>query len=241
MIRVLIVEDDPMVAEINKRYLGSISGFTCVGVVSDVQGASAFLDRKAVDLVLLDIFMPGKNGLELLTEIRKKEKSIDVIVISAANDIQNIKKALRLGAVDYLIKPFEFERLNSALRIYQNEHEFMKEQQKLNQEELDKLLHYQYKINATPLELPKGLSQETLQRVVDWIFEMKTEGFSTEELANKVGISRVSVRKYLKFLTEIEFVSIDLIYRSVGRPVYLYFLNEINSERIKPYLKASDM
>lgn len=241
MIRVLIVEDDPMVAVINKRYLDSIPGFTCAGVVSDVSEAWAFLESQPVDLVLLDIFMPGKNGLELLTEIRKEGKSIDVIVISAANDIQTIKKALRLGAVDYLIKPFEFERLNSALQIYRMEHEIMKEQEELSQEELDQLLLHQNKTQPTPQQLPKGLTQETLRRVVDSIFEMKAERFTAEELANQVGISRVSIRKYLKFLTGIGFVSIDLAYGTVGRPVYQYYLNESNIERVELYLKASEM
>nr|WP_258567726.1 response regulator [Paenactinomyces guangxiensis] len=234
----MIVEDDPMVAEINKRYLTSIPEFTCVGVVSDVSQALLFLERKPADLVLLDIFMPGKNGLELLTEIRKKEKSIDVIVISAANDIQNIKKSLRLGAVDYLIKPFEFERLNSALRMYQKEHEFTKEQEELTQEDLDKLLLYQNKTDLISPQLPKGLTQKTLRHVVNSIFEIKSKGFTAEELAGKVGITRVSIRKYLKFLTEIGFLSIDLSYGTVGRPVNQYYLNERNTKRVEIYLKA---
>ncbi|SEM70968.1 response regulator [Lihuaxuella thermophila] len=236
MIRVLIVEDDPMVAEINKRYLDSIPGFVCAGIVSDVSEAWAFLETHPVELVLLDIYMPGKNGLELLTEIRKEGKSIDVIVISAANDIPSIKKALRLGAVDYLIKPFEFERLNAALKIYRTEHEIMKEQEELSQEELDQLLLHPNKTGADHRQLPKGLTQETLKRVVDSILEMKGERFTAEALANQVGISRVSIRKYLKFLTGIGFVSIDLAYGTVGRPVYQYYVNEFNLDRIDPYL-----
>jgi two-component system, CitB family, response regulator MalR len=235
---VLIVEDDPMVAEINKRYLESISGFVCIGVAANAMEAKAVLDKKMADLVLLDIFMPGESGLALLKEIRKEEKSIDVIVISAANDMHSIKTALRLGAVDYLIKPFEFERLNAALRMYQQEHELMRKQEELSQEDLDNWLLYQSRSKETRPELPKGLAQETLQRVVNLIFELGNEGFSTEELADKVGISRVSVRKYLKFLADIGFVTVTLTYRSVGRPVAHYRLCEMNKEKIAPYLKA---
>jgi two-component system, CitB family, response regulator MalR len=237
MIRVLIVEDDPMVGEINRHYLESISGFSCIGIASNAAEAWTFLRKEPVDLVLLDIFMPGKNGLQLLTEIRKEEKSVDVIVISAANDIQNIKKALRLGAVDYLIKPFTFERLKSALQTYQKEQEMITEREEWSQEELDKLLLHQEQTPPSPTELPKGLTQETLQRVVDSIFTMN-EGFTAEELAQSIGISRVSVRKYLKFLVEIGFLSVDLIYGTVGRPVYRYDVNEHHSARITPYIKT---
>jgi two-component system, CitB family, response regulator MalR len=237
MIQVLIVEDDPMVAEINRRYLTSIPGFHCIGIASNVTEAWEFLRNESVDLVLLDIFMPGKNGLQLLTEIRKEGKSVDVIVISAANDIQNIKRALRLGAVDYLIKPFTFERLKTALQTYQKEQELIQEQNEWSQEELDKLLLYPDQTHSAPAKLPKGLTQETLQRVVESIDTLK-KGFTTEELAQVIGISRVSARKYLKFLTEIGFLSVEPVYGTGGRPVYRYDVNKDHTARIAPYLKT---
>nr|WP_132746732.1 response regulator [Scopulibacillus darangshiensis] len=241
MIRALIVEDDPMVAEINKGYLESIQGFSCTGVVSNVSDGMAFLKDNPVDLVLLDIFMPKKNGLELLAEIRKKKKGIDVIVISAASDIEHIKASLRLGAVDYLIKPFEFKRFNAALQKYQKEQEFLRAQEKVNQDELDRLLlkkdAYESKL---PPDLPKGLTLPTLQKTIDQINKMETDGFSTEALAVKVGVSRISMRKYLQFLTDIGFVFIKMDYGGVGRPVYKYHLDKGKSNRVKPYMQAAD-
>lgn len=227
-----------MVAEINRRYLEAISGFVCVGVAADAAEAKEALNREPIDLVLLDIFMPKANGLALLKEIRKEEKSIDVIVISAANDLSSIKTALRFGAVDYLIKPFEFERLNTALCMYRQEHEYLKQRRKLSQEDLDQWRFCQIKAKGKGLELPKGLTRETLQRVVDVIDEWGDEEFTTGELAEKVGISRVSVRKYLKFLTELAFVTVRLTYRAVGRPVARYRRSAENREQVAPYLKA---
>lgn len=239
MIRVLIVEDDPMVAEINRRYLASVEGFICVGTAGNVDEAEELLKHHPVDLVLLDLFMPGKNGLEFLTNIRLREQGIDVIVISAASDIPNIKAALRLGAVDYLIKPFEFRRFRTALETYRREQEWMVERVELSQEELDRRL-----LNpdppADPPPLPKGLTRETLERVTDRIQSMGTTRFSTEELARKVGISRVSVRKYLKFLKEIGLVVEELEYRSTGRPGYRYQWIKANHDRLDPFLKASE-
>ncbi|MFC7394168.1 response regulator [Scopulibacillus cellulosilyticus] len=241
MIRVLIVEDDPMVAEINKSYLKSIKGFTCAGVAANVSDGLALLEENPVDLVLLDIFMPRTNGLEFLADIRKKRKGIDVIIISAASDIEHIKASLRLGAVDYLIKPFEFQRFNSALLKYQKEQEFLKAQAMVNQDELDRLLlKKDIRTAAPPPELPKGLTLPTLRLTIEQIHKMEKDGFSTEELANKVGISRISMRKYLQFLTDIEFVFIKMAYGNVGRPVYKYHLNKGNEDKVKPYMKADD-
>ncbi|WP_174614480.1 response regulator [Virgibacillus ihumii] len=241
MIKVLIVEDDPMVAEINKNYLGFVKGFSCEGIVQDTKEAESFLEKNQVDLILLDLFMPEKNGIELLMEIRKEDKSIDVIVISAASDIQSVKSALRLGSVDYLIKPFEFDRFNDALKKYKNEHEIIIRHDKFDQEELDEQLLHQNKFTIdSSTQLPKGLTKETLCSVVEGIFtEVKTkEKFSTETLAALVGISRVSMRKYLKFLADIEMVSVELDYKKTGRPTYTYNIKKENKNRIKPYLNS---
>lgn len=238
MIKVLIVEDDPMVASINKGYLESITGFRCIGITSNVTDAVSFLEMNSVDLVLMDIFMPQKTGLELLTDIRNKKRGIDVIVISAASDMDHIKACLRLGAVDYLIKPFEFQRFNSALKKYYLEHEFMKSQKMMNQEELDKLLHNKTDKPIDLLPLPKGLTPQTLKLVLSNISVLQMEGFSTEELANKVGISRISMRKYLQFLTEIGYLYIQMDYGSSGRPVYRYHINKEHVNRIHAYIKT---
>jgi len=66
MIRVLIVEDDPMVAEFNRRYLAQLEGFTLAAIVRSAAEALTLLEQQEVDLILLDIFMPGINGLEFL-------------------------------------------------------------------------------------------------------------------------------------------------------------------------------
>ena len=93
MIRVLIIEDDPMVAEFNKRYLQEVKGFTLAGIVHTVKAAMEYLKSEQVDLILLDVYMPGATGLELLRFIREKNILIDVILITAAADKENIQTA----------------------------------------------------------------------------------------------------------------------------------------------------
>jgi CitB family two-component system response regulator MalR len=170
MIKVLIVEDDPMVAEFNKRYLEQVGGFALEAIVSSVDDAFNLLEQKEIDLILLDIFMPGQSGLELLPRIRKTEKGADVIIVSAASDSYSIKKALQYGAVDYLIKPFEFERFHKALVTYRERASLMREREKLSQTDLDQQIFHKDPISK-PDELPKGLTRDTLKLVWDKIQE----------------------------------------------------------------------
>ncbi|TKI25089.1 response regulator, partial [Bacillus mycoides] len=87
MIKVLIVEDDPMVAMLNKHYLEQVGGFELVHAVNSVKEAIEVIERSRVDFILLDIFMPEETGFELLMYIRNQEKEIDIMMISAVHDM----------------------------------------------------------------------------------------------------------------------------------------------------------
>lgn len=236
MIRVLIVEDDPMVAEINKRYLEEIKNFILIGLAHSVDLAIEFIEKEEIDLVLLDVYMPGKNGLELLHYIREKERAIDVILITAASDVGKIQTALRHGVVDYLIKPFEFERFNYALTSYRDQYNFLKNQYHVNQKDLDeRILSKEPKDGSMAHHaLPKGLTKSTLQIVVNAIEEMGKTAFSTENIAERTDISRVSIGKYLKFLKEIHILDETVTY-GIGRPVSLFIYKEANRNVLKHY------
>ncbi|MCP8969931.1 response regulator [Ectobacillus ponti] len=235
MISVLIVEDDPMVAEINKRYLSKLEGFRLAATASSVDEAIRVLGEEEIQLILLDIFMPGKQGLELLTYLRKHELEVDVIMISAASDLERIKKALRYGVVDYLIKPFEFERFHAALAGYQEQARFADKQEAVSQQELDNYLLHRDEA-AVVEDLPKGLTKDTLKQVWDAVQKLKAGPFSTDDVAQLVGISRVSVRKYLNFLKDIGILDVKVIYGTVGRPVYQHEYNAFKEHLIKNFL-----
>jgi CitB family two-component system response regulator MalR len=230
----MIVDDDPMVAEFNRRYVELVDGFKVEVVIHSAIEALEILDSANIDLILLDIFMPGMNGLELLTQIRQAGKGTDVIVITAACDNNNIKKALQFGAVDYIIKPFEFERLNSALVAYKGLVNLMEDQDRLSQAELDQCVLY--KEQPLSNQLPKGVDRNTLTVTWEKIQELEGSLFSTDEMAKHVGISRVSMRKYLEFLTQIGTLKLEIIYGTVGRPVYKYRCIDSVNNFIKRYL-----
>lgn len=220
MIKVLIVEDDPMVAMLNTHYLEQVGGFELVQAVNSIKSAIEVLEESRIDLVLLDIFMPEETGFELLMYIRNQEKEIDIMMISAVHDMGSIKKALQYGVVDYLIKPFTFERFKEALTIYREKLTFMKEQQKISQSELDSLILQKEKREPTVTkELPKGLTKQTLQLIWQKIESLNGRVFTTDEMAQLVRISRVSIRKYVMFLTDIGVLENEMMYQHVGRPV----------------------
>ncbi|GMA97915.1 response regulator [Pelosinus sp. IPA-1] len=222
MIKVLVVEDDPMVAELNRRYIERIQDFTFCGIVKNGEEALAVLKEKNIDLVLLDIFMPNMNGLELLAKIRQQNVSVDVIVVSAARENQSIQTALRNGAVDYLIKPFEFERFQAALIAFKKRLKAIRGETGLSQNDLDQQIFA--KIPHKDIELPKGLDRNTIKRVWGHILDRQEE-FTAEEMAQYVGLSPVSIRKYLKYFQSMDLLHVEISYGSVGRPVYRYRCN----------------
>ncbi|MDQ0973773.1 CitB family two-component system response regulator MalR [Neobacillus niacini] len=237
MIKVLIVEDDPMVAEFNKRYLKEIKGFSLAGIVHNVSDAKEFLEKEEVTLILLDVYMPGINGLELLHFIRERKLAVDVILITAAAETEKIQTALRLGAADYLIKPFEFERFSQAMEKYKDKSALFERKQVLNQEDLDERILYgdQRASGELTQALPKGLTNSTLQNIINVIKSKDGSLFSTDEIAESTYISRVSVRKYLKYLTQLGVLEESLTY-GIGRPVYFYTLKKDKLNQVFMYL-----
>lgn len=234
MINVLVVEDDPMVAQLHEHYLSQIKGFQLCDIARSGDEVLKLLQTKEYDLLILDVFMPFMDGLQMLEKIRESKYDVDVIIVSAANDKDKIKQALRLGAVDYIIKPFEFERFNLALSNYQKRYHIVENQDVLKQSELDKTIikHEKEAIVA----LPKGLDKHTLSTVWDCIVTFDGM-FTTEEVSAKVGISRVSIRKYLEFLKTLHLLKLDLHRGSVGRPVYKYLCVDKQSDLLNVYIQ----
>ncbi len=222
MTRILIVEDDPMVAELNSRLIQAIEGFGTPAIVGNAQDALSYLEGSPVDLILLDIYLPGMNGLEMLARIRDLRYPVDVLVVSAARDSHSIQTALRAGAVDYLIKPFDFDRLRQALMAYENRSRLIREHEKLTQQDLDVGIMSKESADAEDSSnLPKGLDRYTLSIISNCLQEI-TEPFTTEELSKRVGLSRVSVRKYLEYFCENGQLEKEASYGAVGRPVFRY-------------------
>lgn len=219
MINVLIVDDDPMVAELNKRYVKSVKGFEVIGIAANGEEAFKYFNKGQIDLLILDIYMPQIDGLKLLKELRKRCIMIDVILVTASKEAPNIDLALKLGAVDYLIKPFEYERIKNSLESYLKRHELLNKREIVQQKELDQIT----KGSDTKRESSqKGIHGKTLESIRSYMKEHSVTFLSTEELAEAMNLSKVSVRRYLDYLQSIGEVEVKIEYGSIGRPSNQY-------------------
>ncbi|TXK83583.1 response regulator [Paenibacillus sp. N3.4] len=219
MYRVVLIEDDPMVLEVNKQFVERIPGFEIVGTSSNGTEGIEKVRKLQPDLVILDIYMPGQNGTEVLQQIRSEQLGVDAIVITAANDIPTIQRMLHQGAVDYIVKPFKFERVQEALENYQTMKRRLSKDTNLSQAELDQLLHGSVPNSVSvnvQLDLPKGLQELTMKQVMLFLMQQQ-KSLSAEEVAEGVGLARVTARRYLEFLEKSKQVKLDLTYGGIGR------------------------
>ncbi|MGO1388435.1 MAG: response regulator [Staphylococcus equorum] len=237
MLNILIVEDDPMVAQINQQFIKKIDDQTSVDIASNVKEAIKHIENKEIDLLLLDIYMPEENGLTFLKYIREQGYKIDAILITAATDVEEIQTAFRYGAVDYLIKPFDFERFQQSLLRYKKGLTFFNKTSSINQTDIDaEFLNKEVVDRDSELKLPKGVTEATLQVIIDKMKYFEENEFSTDDISKRVNISRVSVRKYLKFLTDIEVLEESLNY-GIGRPINFYKVKKDNLQYLKSYIE----
>lgn len=218
--RVLLVEDDLMVQEVNRQFIEKVEGFRVVGKAGNGEQGMEKIRDLAPDLVILDIFMPEQDGLETLYRVRREKYDVDIIVVTAAEDMQTVNQALKHGAVDYILKPFKFERMKQALENYRLLRQ-MRSKEVVTQDELDQLL-YTREVDVNH-NLPKGLNPFTLKQVIVYLNEQKLPR-SAEEVAEKIGIARVTARRYLDYLEKTGQVMIDLQYGGIGRPINRYVI-----------------
>jgi two-component system CitB family response regulator len=217
----MIVEDDPMVREINSKFLKRVEGFILYKAVSNLDDAKKFIAVKKPDLILLDVYLPKENGIDFLKWIRGQEIGIDIILITADKSIERIQEAFRYGVVDYLIKPFSFERFKEALLQFKSRYYEFKKNDVIEQKDLDKLISSS-NTSQSEEDFAKGLNKYTYKSIWDEINKNDYEDFTAEELAEKLGIARVTVRRYLEYMEKENKVDKLVEYGKVGRPQHKY-------------------
>ncbi|MBE5906901.1 MAG: response regulator, partial [Lachnospiraceae bacterium] len=190
MYEVLIVEDDPMVAMINKQYVNQNPHFHVCQTCRDGNAALAYLRENTVHLTILDLYMPKIDGLTLLHKIREEGIKTSVIMVTAANDGESIERALELGIVDYLVKPFAGERFEQALETFLKRRDAFHDLTAFNQQHIDALLAGQ--VDTPGDELPKGIQEHTLRSICDFLSAQGGVELTGEEVADHVGLSRVT-------------------------------------------------
>ena len=218
--KILIVEDDPMVALINKRFLENMGFKDILGPVQTEEEIIKVLDKENIDLILLDIYLPKKNGIDILKSLRYKKYLTDVIMITAANSVEEVKRAFAYGVTDYLVKPFEFERFEEAINKYKQKNNLLNKREALSQQDIDVIS----KSLEEKIELPKGLNQKTLDRIMEFLKENQGKVWTLREIAYELKISNVTIKKYMDYLEDVKKVNVTLTSGNVGRPEYKYTL-----------------
>ncbi|WP_278362017.1 response regulator [Stutzerimonas kunmingensis] len=224
VMRVLIVEDDPMVMRLNVDYLGRLEGVELVGQCESVPAALELLEREAVDLLLLDVYLRNRSGLEVLRHLRAQDRNTDAVLITAASEIETVRAAQRLGARDYLVKPFSFERFRDAVEACRRARDALSRlPDQLGQGDIDRLFSQAPATDLRrPGDLPKGLTPASLAQVAQAILALDEDSFTSETLLPATGMSRVSVRKYLKHLSDAQLLEESFHYGQIGRPSFRY-------------------
>ena len=219
MINDLIVDDDFMVAKVHAGFIQRTPGFAVVGVAHTGAQAVAETGRLMPDLVLLDIHLPDINGLDLMHQLREVAPELDVLVISAAREVDTVRKALRGGIVHYLIKPFSQTDLQERLEHYRSAYHGLDASKDVaEQADVNKV----FGLDRTDRPLPKGCSIETL-KLVEAALKEADGDLSANEVAVQLGTSRVGARRYLEYLHDEGVLDVRLKY-GVGRPERRYVL-----------------
>lgn len=226
MYKVLIVEDDPMVAMINEQYIKRNKNFELVGKCSNGSSALDFLDNNDVDLLILDVYMPKMDGFETLRRVRNKKITVDAIMVTAANDRASLEEALHLGIVDYLVKPFTFDRFQMALEKYISQNNALRDFETLNQKNIDHIIDNTRKKSDDIY--PKGIQEKTVDLIMEYLKANEGKWFTGDDIAEKVGLTGVTVRRYMNYLAESGRVTGEMNYETGGRPCMKYRIIKIS-------------
>lgn len=222
-VRVLVVDDDFAVAAVHRGYVESVPGYVVVGQAHTGAEAIRAVEALRPDLVLLDIYLPDVSGLDVLRTLRAAPgPQPDVIVISAARELESVRDAMVSGVVHYLVKPFSLATLRERLEAYASHRADVlrrtaRPRGELDQGEVDRLLQARHR-SLTAAPLPKGLSSRTLELVASTLRHSDEDDLSAAEVADRCGMARVSARRYLEHLATVGLADVRPRYGAAGRP-----------------------
>ena len=219
MYQTVIVEDDPTISMLHRTFLARDNRFSLARAFSNGDAALSWLLHHPADLIILDVYMPKMTGLELLRALRSAGIGIDAIMVTAANDSKTVDALLKLGVIDYLVKPFASSRFQQALDTFCQHREAVSHDS-VSQQELDAL--FPASPAASSPSIPKGLQARTLDRIRACLRQVPQAGATCDEIAERAGLSAVTVRRYLSYLVDEGEAVSQMNYDTGGRPCMLY-------------------
>lgn len=218
---VLIAEDDFRVADIHEQFLSKIEKVNLIGKTSNCQETLQFIRARQPKLVILDNYMPDGLGVDLIDDIRKISLQVDIILVSAENEIQYFEKALSKGVKGIIIKPATLTHFIETIENYMEKNKLLENRDYIDQKVIDKF--FGLKVETKNMEVVKGIDPLSLEKVERILNDAKG-GFTVEEMGVAMRASRTTARRYLEYLVSIEKCYAELDYGIVGRPERHYFL-----------------
>ncbi|MDF2507208.1 MAG: two-component system response regulator [Microbacterium sp.] len=209
-LRVLILDDDFRVAQLHQDIVEGHPGLAVTETVRSLAEARDRVRSSRPDLLLADVFLPDGDGISLV-----RETGIDTILISAADDAPTVRRALRSGALGYLVKPFERRALSSLLDRYIRYRNLLSGDRALRQEDVDRALAILHGAGE-----PVSISRSATEQLV--LAALGDGEASAAEVGERVGISRATAQRHLAALAARAVVEVRLNYGSTGRPEHRY-------------------
>jgi two-component system, CitB family, response regulator CitB len=223
LIDVLIVEDDAKIAQIHSQILRQTPRFNPVGIAENLKMARTMVKVHKPHIIILDNYLPDGTGIDLFREIiaDKTTHKTNVVLITASDEIDTVKTAMKLGCFDYLLKPVSYERLQETLNRYLMLNTAMSAYDNLEQRQIDELFNIQLRDKHQQL-LPKGIESITLETIKRVFSQNVGVKFTVERLVLEIGISKTTARRYLEYCSANGLLTAENEYGKVGRPERVY-------------------
>lgn len=183
--KVIIADDHKMVREGIKQLLELNNSISVVGMAANGIECMSLLEEEEADVLLLDINMPNKNGLETLEEIKKNNIKVKVIFLTVHNEVDYLLKAVEIGADGYVLKDSGSAELINAIQIVMNGESYI-------QPDMIPILNSKMVVRNSDREKIKGLTKRELEVLV-----LVSEGMFNKEIADKLSISERTVKNHI--------------------------------------------
>jgi len=206
---VLVVDDDFRVANLHAGIVTAIPGFAVAATVNTVVDARKAVASTAIDLALVDVYLPDGSGVELIRELH-----CDTMVLTAATEADTVRSALSAGALNYLVKPFTHADLAGRLAGYARYRRILA-RPNLGAEDVGAALDALRPRAAAPQDAAISSPTKTL---VLQALRASSAPMSSGEVCTTLGISRATAQRYLATLASTGEVTMRLRYGTTGRP-----------------------
>lgn len=215
-LRVLIVEDDFRIADLHAEIVASVPGFTVAARVATLAAARARHPGPAVDLALIDVYLPDGSGIDLVREMR-----CDTMVLTADSEGGTVRSALAAGALGYFVKPFPPAALSSRLAGYARYRRLLADP-RVDHARVEAALAA---LRPAPVPGPPAPVASPTKDLVLEAIRGSARPMSAGEVADAIGVSRPTAQRHLTALAVAGVVRMRLRYGQAGRPEQEYALS----------------